>query len=164
MSEYCVVVAGGEGARFFKLVPADIPEIQSGPNLVELDEISPGEAHAKGQWSETKSGRNRAASGGGAHGYDDHRQQHEEEYERRYARNVINHATSLITHNGATRCILVAHKRLLGFLRNAADAIDKTGVQIHEVAKDLSKLNPLELHEHLAQQKLLPPRQAPTNT
>lgn len=162
MSEYCVVVAGGDGARFFTLTPADIPEIQSGPNLVELDEIHQTEAHEKGMWSETKSGRNRAASGGGAHGYDDHRQQHEDEYERRYAKEVIDRAASLISHKGATRCILVAQKRLLGFLRSSVDAVNKTGVEISEVAKDLSKLSPLELHEHLASQKLLPPRKAPT--
>lgn len=160
MSEYCVVVAGGAGARFFTLTPANIPEIESGPNLIEIVDVPQRDAHEKGMWSENKSGRNRSA-GGGAHGYDDHRQQHEEEYERRYAKEVIDQAAKQIMDTGATRCILVAQSRMLGFLRNCADTVIKTGVDISEVAKDFSKSSPLELHEHLANMKLIPPRKAP---
>ena len=163
MNDYCVVVAAGSRARFFTLSPAEIPEMQSGPNLVERsDLISPERAtHEKDMWSDTKSGRNRS-SGGGAHGYDDHRAQHEDEFERRFAREVVEQAEKLVSSNGNRRIIMVAQKRMLGFLRNSLEGLRKNGVEIHEVAKDLSKMKPMQLHEALSMQNLLPARQSPS--
>jgi hypothetical protein len=41
------------------------------------------------------------------------------------------------------------------------DPLVKTGVEVRELAKDLSKLDPLELHEHLAREQLIPRRRMP---
>ena len=160
MSQYSVIVAGGARARFFTLEAVQVPEMESGPRLVEQkDLVNPEhQAHDSALWSESKTGRNRAPSGGPAHGYDDHRNQHEDEFERRFARSIADEATRMVKSNNTRHVILVAQKRMLGFLRSAIDPLLKAGVNIHEFAKDLGKLAPQDLHEHLARERLLPPR------
>ncbi|MEJ2646525.1 MAG: host attachment protein [Gammaproteobacteria bacterium] len=164
MNQNCVVVAGGSRARFFSLQDPQVPEMESGPNLVELSDLVNPEKDARQRdlWSETKSGRNRSAASGAAHGYDDHREQHEDEFERRFARSVAEECLRLAQSHGTKNVVLVAQKRMLGFLRTTLDPVFKAGVEIQELAKDLSKLPPKELHEHLAREGLLPRRRSPT--
>lgn len=159
MNHYSVIVAGGSRARFFTLKDATVPELESGPRLVELrDLISPeNKAHEGTLWSDSKTGGNRAPGGGPAHGYDDHRAQHEDEFERRFARDIAEEATRLVKSDNIQHVILVAQKRMLGFLRNALAPLLKAGVHIQEFAKDLVKLPPQDLHAHLSRQRLLPP-------
>jgi len=89
--------------------------------------------------------------------YDDHRSQHEDEFERRFAREIAKEATRQIKSNRTQHVILVAQKRMLGFLRGAIGPLQKSGVAIQEVAKDLGKLPARDLHEHLSRENLLPP-------
>lgn len=163
MTQYCVVVANGSRARFFTLKDAEIPEIQSGPNLIETNDLLNPEHEATGSelWSEIKSGRNRSANGN-AHGYDDHRSQHEDEFERRFANSIADEISRMSKEIKASNIVLVSQKRMLGFLRGAISPT-LNGTTTTELAKDLSKLKPLELHEHLAREKILPQRQAPTH-
>lgn len=163
MQQNCVVVAGGSRARFFTLEEVEFPGMQSGPNLCEVTDLVNPEQEAQGSelWSNTKAGRNRGNAGGGTHGYDDHRSQHEDEYERRFAREIAREAARLIAKNSTRQLVLVAQKRVLGFLRSELDTLIKAGVDVRELAKDLSKLSPLELHEHLAREHLIPQRRLP---
>ena len=161
MSEYCVVVAGGAEARIFSLEPAELPEMESGPNLVEREVLlNPEKGTAGGElWSDAKSGRNRGP--GGAHGYDDHRDRHAEEFDRRFARELARMAAEQIKRLAAEKLILVAEKRMLGHLRGEVEGLGKLGVTVQECAKELSRLSPLDLHGHLARENLLPERRAP---
>jgi protein required for attachment to host cells len=163
MSDYNVVVAGGTRARFFTLESVEFPEMQSGPNLVEqLDMVNRDLAdHSAPLWTEAHTGRNRGAGGGPAHGYDDHREQHIDEFEHRFARDITDQAARMALDGKCRHVVLVAHKRMLGYLRNHLDSLQKTGAQIHEYAKDLAKLPPLDLHDHLSREHLLPPRRQP---
>lgn len=162
MQHNCVVVAGGSRARFFTLEEVEFPDMQSGPNLCEVNDLISTENETAGNdlWSDTKSGRNRGGNGA-AHGYDDHRSQHENEFERRFARDIARETARLLRDNSTKQLVLVAQKRTLGFLRNELDGLLKAGVEIKELAKDLSKLSPLELHEHLARERLIPQRRLP---
>ena len=164
MQHNCVVVAGGSRARFFTLKDVEFPEMQSGPNLYEINDLISVEKETAGNdlWSDTKSGRNRGGNGA-AHGYDDHRSQHEDEFERRFARDIARETARLLRENSTKQLVLVAQKRILGFLRNELDSLLKAGVEIKELAKDLSKLSPLELHEHLARERLIPQRRTPAS-
>ena len=164
MQHNCVVVAGGSRARFFTLKDVEFPEMQSGPNLCEINDLISVEKETAGNdlWSDTKSGRNRGGNGA-AHGYDDHRSQHEDEFERRFARDIARETARLLRENSTKQLVLVAQKRILGFLRNELDSLLKAGVEIKELAKDLSKLSPLELHEHLARERLIPQRRTPAS-
>lgn len=162
MTQYCVVVTNGARARFFSLEPAEFPELESGPTLVEHKHLTnaPREAQNNELWSETKTGRNRAANGGPAHGYDDHRSRHEDEYERRFANNVAAECCRLSKSHNASDLVVVSQKRMLGFLRSAMES-RLNGINTYEVPKDLSKLSPQDLHEHLARDNLLPRRRNP---
>lgn len=160
MYQYCVVVANGARARFFTLEDVEQPELQSGPNLVEkMDLHNPEkELHDSEIYSDSKSGGNRSR-GGQSHGYDDHRNQHSEEQEKRFANSIADECARF-AQNTHRDIVLVSQKRMLGHLRKALETRIK-GLQTQELAKDLSKLNPIELHEHLARNKLIPERKAP---
>ncbi len=162
MNQYCVVVANGARARFFTLEEPQFPELESGPNLVELKALQNPQHRETGNqlWSEPKTGRNRAGIGGPAHGYDDHRTQHQEEYDRRFANDVAQECCRLSQARGASDLVLVSQKRMLGHLRSAMES-RLNGIRTVELAKDLSKLNPSQVHEHLARESLLPPRRGP---
>jgi len=162
MSDYCVVLADAARARIFTLEPAALPEMESGPNLTEYhDLVNPEMEQAdKDLWSEMKSGRNRASSGA-AHGYDDHREKHADEFVARFARQVADDVVRVVNSRKAKHLVVLAEKRMLGFLRNTMGS-GLNGVQVHEVAKNLSKLSTAELHNRLAQDGLLPKRQRPT--
>lgn len=163
MSDYCIVAADGARARFFTLEPAASPDTQGGPNLTERKGIMnpEQEAHTGQLWSDVKTGRNRAPRSGQAHGYDDHRAQHVDEFKRRFARSVAQEAARLVQRSHSKIVILAAQKRMLGFLRSELNPLLKTGVKVHHIAKDLSKLAPQELHRYLAKEELLPPRKHP---
>ncbi|HSH83864.1 MAG TPA: host attachment protein [Guyparkeria sp.] len=160
MNPNYIVVADGLRARFFTLQETPFPEMESGPNLTEVcDLVNPD--REQDMWSEKKSGRNRSRASGAAHGYDDHRSQHETEYVRRFARSIAEEAMRLTNGHGANELVLVAQKRTLGHLRNELNGRIRSGVQIRELAKDLSKMSPLEIHAHLAREKLVPERRNP---
>lgn len=169
MSDYCVVVADYCRARFFTLEPAKVPEVESGPNLVERSDLVNPDAGIPGRdkFSNAKSGRNTApAPGGGAggpgggpaHGYDDHRDRHDEELERRFAKRIADTAIDLARQNGTQHLVLVAANRMLGFLREAV-APAAGNLEIREAAKDLTSRNALHIHRHLAEAGVLPARE-----
>lgn len=159
MSEYCVVVAGGAKARIFSLEPAELPQMESGPNLVEQASLSnpQHQAHDAEIYSDLRRGRNRAAFGP-AHGYDDHRDGHEKEVDRKFARDVAARIGRLLSTNGYQHLVLCADARMLGMLRPSLAGL--TGIELHEVNKDLAKLNTRELHDRLADEGHLPRRRA----
>lgn len=159
MSEYCVVVAGGSKARILTLEPVEFPELQSGPNLVEHATLENPEhrAHDAQVLAELRSGRNRAAFGP-AHGYDDHRQQHDKEVDKRFARDIASELDRIVHTNGFQHVVLCADKRMLGMLRPSLAISVGAAVDVHEVPKDLGKLNCRQIHDRLAEDGHLPAR------
>lgn len=159
MSEYVVAVVDGAKARFFTLEEAEFPEYESGPNLIErdrqLNEAS--ELPGKDLWANVKTGRNRGSSGQ-AHAYDDHRDNHVGEFGRRFAQSVAQEIVDLTRAYTARRVVLVAEPQTLGVVREALAPLLGNHLQLQELCKDLCKLKPLDLHEHLASHDLLPPR------
>jgi protein required for attachment to host cells len=156
-----VVAVNGAQARFFSLEDAENPAYESSPRLVEQECLVnlPQQEAGKDLWSDNKSGRNRSSAGGSAHGYDDHRDQHRAEYERRFLQQVVSATTQLAQKRKATHVVLAADNRVLGQLRDALHG--NNGFDLKPVAKDYSKLTALELHEQLASAGLLPSRRKP---
>ncbi len=163
MSDYCVVVADAARARLFTLEPAGSPEVEGGPNLVERNDLVNPEQRLRDseRWSDLKTGRNRAPAGGQAHGYDDHRERHMDEWRRRFARGVAHEAAALVERGKARHLIVVAPKRMLGLLRAELSTALKNQCSVQALAKDLSKLAPQDLHEHLTKEGLVPARRVP---
>jgi protein required for attachment to host cells len=163
MSEYCVVVSGGARARFFTLEPVDFPELESGPKLIDKGELLNPQKETAGRdlYTDLKTGRSRAPRGGPSHGYDDHRTQHEDEFDRQFARKVVKKARNLARESRARRIVLAAPARMLGYLRQDLEVIPKEGIEVDKVAKDMSKFSPREIHDHLAKRQLLPAYRKP---
>ena len=161
--DYLVVVADGTCARFFTLESAVQPSFESGPHLLEHDDlVNPEHEQAGGdKYSSTRTGVNLNPHGGPSHGYDDHRAQHEQEHERRFARDIAARALSLAQENRAGHLVLTAERHMLGLLRDALKIPVKSGIEVRELAKDLTKLAPTQIHEHLATAGVLQARHGP---
>ncbi len=160
MSKYCVVVADGARARLFSLEEAGIGE--GGPDLVEVSDLANSEVEAAGKdiYSDMKSGRNVAPAGGGAHGYDDHRDRHIDESERRFAKQIAAATADAVVQQKSGCLVVSADPHMMGHLREAM-SLNVGGITVREVVKDLTKLAPQELHEYLAADHTLPARQSP---
>jgi len=87
MGEYLIVVVNDEKARIFTLEPVKFPEFESGPRIVELEDLINPEAMVGDQerYSDSKTGRGTAPRGGPVHGYDDKRDKHLGEVRRRFS-------------------------------------------------------------------------------
>lgn len=158
MGNYCIVVASGLHARCFTLEPVELPELESGPKLIERGEVLKPEKEIarRDLYTDSKTGRGRAPHGGPSHGYDDHRSQHEDELERRFARKVLEKTRSVAETNKARCIVLIAPAPMLGLLRQHLDIIRKGSMEVHGLAKDLTKFSPKQIHDCLAREQLLP--------
>ena len=156
MTEVCIVVADGSRARVFELTHPQQPEFESGPDLREIVSLAAPEHAGRDQaiYSEGITGRNRTVAGGG-HDYDEHRDAHDAEVERQFARDIL---ADLQSH-GADRNILCASPRMMGYLRDARAQF--SGLEVTEVQKDLTAQEPRRIHEQLADEGLLPARKPP---
>jgi len=163
MSDYLIVVTDSARARYFTLEPVEFPEMESGPQLVELqDLINPEGQLAEGElFTNLKSGRGRAPQGGPAHGYDDHRDRHTDELDKRFCQTVTREIARLVQEQRARCVVLAAQPRILGVLRPEMDVVHRQGVEIFEVPRDFTKLPPRKIHEHLSREDLLPPCKPP---
>jgi protein required for attachment to host cells len=158
MSKYMVAAIDGTKARFLTLEPAEFPG-DSGPHLTEHEGLSNAAKEMQGQdlWADTNSGRNRG-SGGQAHSYDDHRQNHLIEFERRFAQEIAAKISDLARSHQVQQLLLVAEPQILGFMREALGSVFPKNLKMTELAKDICHLKPHELHEYLASKELLPAR------
>lgn len=139
MGEYCVVVAGSTAARIFTLEPAEIPELQSGPNLIERAAL-PGPWAQQPQEVRSSTDQNDRATA------------------KRFARQIASAIDHAADRSNLQRVVLCADRRLLGVLRPALNGNLGSQVAVHEVPKDLAKLNSRQLHDKLAYSGYLPRR------
>lgn len=156
MRQCLVAVMDGSKARFFILSSLELAPDEAGPKLIEQESLYNSAQEMQGQelWANVKTGRNRGAAGQ-AHSYDDHRQNHRVEFERRFAQAIINRITDLAEQHEMRHLILVAEPQILGILRDFAASLSQQ-LTVHEVAKDLCRLSAQELHGYLAERSLLP--------
>jgi protein required for attachment to host cells len=164
MNEFCVVVMDGARARFLSLQQAEFPEFEPSLKLIEHEAlINPEkETPATELWSSRESGREHSATIGAAHTYSDHRERHADEVERRFTQLVAKQTAHFIQTQQAQNLVIVSERRMLGFVRDALIPLVSDGLHIQELAKDLTKLAPLELHEYLTNEGLLPLRKMPS--
>ncbi len=157
MSKFTVAVINGTQARFFILDSTATSEYESGPNLIEQEGLSDvtKELHGQELWANVKTGRNRGSSGQ-AHSYDDHRQNHETEFEKRFANKISNAMLNIIKTEETKQLILVAEPQILGLMRETMTDKLFTTLNISEVAKDICNFNVNQIHDYLAKKQLLP--------
>ncbi|MFB6276735.1 MAG: host attachment protein [Halothece sp.] len=157
MTKFAVAVINGAQARFFTLDSAALSEYEPSPNLIEQEGLSNVTKNLQGQelWANTKTGRNRGLNGQ-AHSYDDHRQNHKIEFEKKFANQISNAILNLIKSYEAKQLILVAEPQILGLMREVMTDNLFTKITITEVAKDICHFNIKQIHDYLAKKTLLP--------
>lgn len=157
MGHYLVAVIDSTTARFFTLDPDEISDYEAGPHLVEHDRLQNAAMQMQGQdlWANTKTGRNRG-SAGQTHSYDDHREQHLLEFERRFAQSIVSRLTELLQESPIRQLILIAEPQVLGILRDVIPSHLTQQLTVSEVTKNLCRMSPKELHTYLAKRSLLP--------
>lgn len=149
MMNTIVVVANGAQVRFFDLQTADDPSLESGPRLVERECLVNPQQEAAGRelWTD------------GAHGYDDHRDQHRAEYGRRFLRQAAQTLKRLAAKHKVTRVVVAAETRVLGMLRQLLQG--QNGFDLLEVGKDYSKFSAQQLQAQLALLGMVAPCRRP---
>lgn len=159
MNQILVAIIDGTRARLLTLQQPELPEYESGPNLVEYKSLfNPAkELQGKELWATVKTGRNQG-QGSQVHAYDDGRQEHVNEYERRFVQMIANEIVNFNKNKRIQRLLLVAEPHILGVVREVIAPLVPKNLQIQELAKDLCKLKPKEIYEYLAQKNLLPTR------
>ena len=157
MAKFAVAVINGTQARFFTLDSNSSSEYESGPNLIEHKSLnnSINEVHGQDIWANIKTGRNRGSSSQ-AHAYDDHRQNHELEFEKKFASQISNTICEVINNQEARHLLLVAEPQILGLMREAMTDNLFSNIKITEVAKDICQFNTNQIHDYLAKKELLP--------
>ncbi len=160
MGKFAIAIINGTQARFFTLDSAATSEYEPSPNLIEHEGLSDSTKELRGQelWASTKTGRNRSPNSQ-THSYDDHRQNHELEFEKRFAHKISSVMLDLIQTNQSRHLILVAEPQIMGLMREAMTDNLFKNLNIHQVAKDLCHLKIKEIHDYLAKKALLPPYQ-----
>jgi len=158
MGEYLIVVVNDEKARIFTLEPVKFPEFESGPRIVELEDLINPEAMVGDQerYSDSKTGRGTAPRGGPVHGYDDKRDKHLGEVRRRFSVIVMQEVQKLAKAQHA-RTIIVATAAPMGrFVSPELETLAKQGFEVLKVAKNMINLPPQKIHAHLADMNLVP--------
>jgi protein required for attachment to host cells len=151
-------------ARFFALEAQDATAQGRLTRLVEIEDLAnAGRRQREGEiFSSSRPGVNTGPGGfmgrGMQHGTDDRREGHMDEFDRRFAVDVVEALGRHVAELGADRAVLIADPNMLGFMRTALSKDSKLDVEVCEVKKDLSWQSPVEVHDRLAQQGLLPPR------
>jgi protein required for attachment to host cells len=123
-----------------------------GARLVEVETLvdPEGELTGKESFSDTHSGTNHAGSGA-SYEYDDHRERHRREVERRFAKRVALATADFARNHGAQKLVLAAEPHMLGMLRPVLPTALPKGLTLVELARDLSWHTPEHIQSALSQ-------------
>lgn len=162
MTRHCILIADGARARLFMAGPS------RGASTVKLDDcedlLNP-ERSLPGRevFSDLKSGRNRPPRGA-AYTYDDHRSNHRDENERRFAKQIAAAVARLIRREAPDWFVVVAEPRLLGMLRRPLDHELPATLPRTELAADLSWHALPNIRAELERRGVLPESQPSSDT
>jgi len=158
MGEYLIVVVDDEKARLFTLEPVKFPKLESGPRLIELQDLINPDARVGDQerYSDSKTGRGAAPRGGPVHGYDDNREHHHDELRRRFSAKLMKEIQKLANARHVGTIIVAASAPMRRHVFPDLETLSKQGFQVSNVAKNLINLAPQEIHAHMAEMGLVP--------
>jgi len=158
MGEYLIAMINDEKARLFTLKPVRFPTLESGPRIVELEDLINPEAMVGDQerYSDSKTGRGTAPRGGRVHGYDDRREQHLDEVRRRFSASVMMEIQKLVKAHHARKVIVAASSPMRQHIFPGLENLSKQGYEVSKVAKNMINLPPQRIHAHLSGMNLVP--------
>lgn len=159
----CVVVGDGARARLlsYHWFPGNGHALDT---LTErLDLVNPSHRLRAGEvYSETRPGLRRGAPTGPGHATDDHRGRHREKEAQRFAAEIAEATGELCEKMGYCRLLVIATPHMLGEIRDALEKHPewtRRVVEHIECSRDLTRLTIPAVHDWLASNDLLPPRQ-----
>lgn len=159
----CVVVADRARARLFVSVPSAerVGASHHGQELVEVEALTDPEGELTGQqlFSSTRSGSNRSPHGA-AFEYDDRRDSHRDEVERRFAKRIAAAVRARLEAERPGKLILAVEPQLLGLLRPALNGQLLPALEVVELAKDFSWHTPKHVQAALERCGALPQAKA----
>jgi len=155
MEEQLIAVVDGARARFFCVRERGTPSGEQKNKLVEVETlINPAHRIKDGDlFSETRPGQRKAFAGGPGHGVDDKRDAHAVEFDRKFAKLVLETMAKLIRAHSVTYAILAAGPLMLGHLREHRHLLPR--VEIGELPKHLTELTPHQLCLRLEADELI---------
>ena len=153
MKRACIALVDAAHARIFTY--SEVPG--QDPTFVELkDLVNPGR-QAHGYFAD-----HAPRAPGYNHGTkDDHRTDHIEEIERRFARDLVRELETIVREQAFEHVIFVASPKMLARLREEAESLSRN-VVVDELTQDLGWMSPTQVHDHLAARHLVAPRRGPT--
>jgi len=95
-------------------------------------------------------------TGGVQYTIGDHRDEHIDEMDAEFSRAITSEVADLIREKGAERLIVCASPRMLGNLREVRGALASGALVIDEIPRNLTKLTPTQIREHLESYGLVP--------
>lgn len=158
MKRACIAVIDAVRARIFTYDEAESNGVHAASDRTlreELDLVNPGR-RGHDLFSTTKPGIERMVPGGGT--TDDHRDAHFDEMERAFARQIVDEVDRIARERGFARIILVTPPKMLGKLRKLDDGLQRQDLSLEYVERDLAQLTPPQIHDHLAELRLISPR------
>lgn len=153
MHRTCIAVVDASRARLLTFERSAEAEGLSESLVEQRDFINPARRLTPAEQFSDSPGSSR--NGPLQFGLDDHRDAHNEKLDTEFSRLVNDEIDQLLRASPAKRLIICASPRMLGHLR-AGRGKASSDLSIDEIPRDLTKLTPPQLREHLAEQGLLP--------
>ena len=154
MKRSCIAVVDAARARLYTYQEDPAQELREVADLV-----NPGRRlRASELFSDTRPGSDR---GIGERGFtfDDHRDAHVDNMDLQFAREVVAEIDRIVREGAYGHVIVVASPKMLGDLRKLDGVLRRSDLVLDEIPRDLAKLTSPQLHDKLAELKLIPPRQ-----
>ncbi|MFN0251784.1 MAG: host attachment protein [Kofleriaceae bacterium] len=155
MYRTCIVVVDASCARLFTYERSAEAEGLEEKFVEHRDFINPARRLTPSQ--QLSDGPGSSRMGGNHFGFDDHRDARTDSLDTEFARMVNREIAKLVLAFPTKNLILCASPRMLGHLRDSRSELPRD-LSIEELARDLVKLTPTDLREHLAAHGLVPAR------
>jgi protein required for attachment to host cells len=154
----CIAVADAARARLYTFEQLADPTGAAHGLREWVDLVDPDRRRRPSElFSDTRPGSDRTPSGRG-YGLDDRRDAHLDQFDQRFAAEIVASLTDLVREHGCRRVILAASPRMLGHLRRAGASLFEGKLAIDEIDRDLTKFSSAQIHDLLADKGLLPAR------
>ena len=155
MDEQLIAVVDGARARYFTVGARQTPSGEEKNKLLEVETlVNPAHRLNDGElFSDNRPGLRKAFAHGPGHGVDDKRDAHTDEFDRKFAKLVIEKLAELIRDHDTKYAILAAGPKMLGHLREYRDLLPR--VEIGELPKHLTELSAHDLCLRLEADELI---------
>jgi protein required for attachment to host cells len=148
MKQTCIVILDAARARLFSYQSQGGSE----PTLRAQRELVNEGRREHGKFSDTKPGNRWQEGGRGS--TDDHRDAQIADHDEKFVKRVIGEVAQAVQDQGFAELIVIASPRMLGVVRSLGQVAPR-GVELVEIAQDLSWMTPAQLHDHLAEKHLI---------